>query len=287
MNYLQPYTPILLPARATYRAFSFGGGVQSTAVLVMQARGLLRNPYDAFVFANVGEDSENPATLAYIEQHAKPYAQAHGIEFVELRKIMHGQSETLLHYIGRMERNIPIPVYMANGAPGNRGCTERFKIEVVDRWLRDQGLQRVIMGLGISLDEYWRARDTDWHDHHAGRNFGFAKKREYPLIEAMKRRTDCHTLITEAGLPVPPKSSCWFCPFSRRGHWQDLHDHQPEQFQKAIDLETDINHKRAALGRDRVFLHPSLRPLDQAVGDQLQMFPEWEMDVCESGYCMV
>jgi hypothetical protein len=46
-----------------YRIFSFGGGVQSVSVMVLQSLGKVQ--YDEFVFANVGEDSENPGTLQY------------------------------------------------------------------------------------------------------------------------------------------------------------------------------------------------------------------------------
>ena len=60
--------------------FSFGGGVQSTAVLVLQAQGKLN--YDEFVFANVGDDSENPETLEYVNRYSKPFAAAHGIRLV-------------------------------------------------------------------------------------------------------------------------------------------------------------------------------------------------------------
>ena len=42
------------------RTFSFGAGVQSTAVLALQALGRLPDPYDVFLFANVGDDSEDP-----------------------------------------------------------------------------------------------------------------------------------------------------------------------------------------------------------------------------------
>lgn len=59
------------------RIFSYGGGVQSTAVLCLAASG--RVQYDYFVFANVGNDSENPATLEYIERYAKPFAEANGL----------------------------------------------------------------------------------------------------------------------------------------------------------------------------------------------------------------
>ena len=50
---------------ATIKVFSFGGGVQSVAVLALAARGAVE--YDAFVFANVAIDSESPHTIEYLE----------------------------------------------------------------------------------------------------------------------------------------------------------------------------------------------------------------------------
>jgi len=50
------------------KAFSFGGGVQSTAALVLAAQG--RIDYHTFLFCNVGEDSENPDTLTYVQEVA-------------------------------------------------------------------------------------------------------------------------------------------------------------------------------------------------------------------------
>lgn len=41
------------------RVFSFGGGVQSTAVLALQAMGKLPDPYDAFLFATREVASHN------------------------------------------------------------------------------------------------------------------------------------------------------------------------------------------------------------------------------------
>lgn len=43
------------------RSVSYGGGVQSTALLVLAAQ--RRIDYPLFLFANVGDDSENPATV--------------------------------------------------------------------------------------------------------------------------------------------------------------------------------------------------------------------------------
>ena len=47
------------------RVISYGGGVQSPALLVMAARGEL-GKVDAALFCNVGDDSEHPETLEYV-----------------------------------------------------------------------------------------------------------------------------------------------------------------------------------------------------------------------------
>ena len=64
------------------RTFSFGAGVQSTAVLALQALGKLPEPYDVFLFANVGDDSEDPRSLDYYHKFHVPFAEKHGIELV-------------------------------------------------------------------------------------------------------------------------------------------------------------------------------------------------------------
>jgi len=82
------------------RVFSYGGGVQSTAVLVLTVQGKLS--YDAFLFANVGDDSEHPKTLAYVRNVAMPYAEKHGVQLIELRRKTHdGRFETLIDRLNR------------------------------------------------------------------------------------------------------------------------------------------------------------------------------------------
>ena len=51
------------------RVFSYGGGVQSTAALVLAAQGKIDFP--TFLFANVGDDSEHPATLRYVREEMR------------------------------------------------------------------------------------------------------------------------------------------------------------------------------------------------------------------------
>ena len=142
------------------RVVAYGGGVQSTALLVLAAR--RRIDFPLFLFANVGSDSEHPATLAYVERHARPYAKAHGIQLHELHRVRRdGSTETLYGRLTRPgSRSLPIPVRMSNGAPGTRSCTADFKIRVLGRWLREHGAsaeQPATVAVGISLDEVNRA----------------------------------------------------------------------------------------------------------------------------------
>lgn len=258
------------------RTFSYGGGVQSTAALVLAAQGKI--DYPIFLFANVGNDSENPDTLTYVEQIAKPYAKQNGIELIELHNVVKGESRDLYQHLIGDNRSIKIPVRLSNGAPGNRNCTTDWKIRVIAKWQKKHGAtvdEPAITGLGISADEFQRMRTDS----------GIAwQTLEYPLINLDLSRRDCMQIISDAGLPVPPKSSCRFCPFKKHRDWLEMRRTKPELFDKAVALEKRINEKRDAFGKDIVRLHQSLQPLDQAVGLQYALF---EDDACESGFCMV
>lgn len=265
------------------RIFSFGGGVQSVAALVLAAQ--RRIEYAVFVFANVGDDSENPGTLEYLRDVAHPYAQEHGIKLVEAQKLYKGRKDTVLASLNRPNRSITIPVYMPSGAPGRRSCTTDYKVRVVDRYCRENAWERVTVGLGISLDEFHRMRDTHWTNKDGVRNLGFWKRREYPLIDLRLTRRDCEKLIVAAGLPVPPKSSCWFCPFQRLSSWVEMRRNNPEMFERAVQLEQTINRKRGTLGKDGVFLCSKGVPLSDAVPQQLGLFDDDGADFCDAGYC--
>ena len=263
------------------RIFSSGGGVQSTAALVLSARGEIDFPIH--VFSNVGDDSEHPETLAYVREIAEPYAAENGIEFHEIRWLRRdGTRRSLREHIFLTEHSIPIPARMGNsGAPGNRTWTADFKIKVVDRWIAEHGGKgkAVTVGLGISTDEIHRARIRSVEIVR-----GFEKTITYPLIDLMFSRSSCVALIADAGLPIPPRSSCYFCPFRSNAYWINLRRESPDLFDDAVAIEDRIRYKRqVSLGKNDVFLHRSRRPLRDAVG--LQMAFD-DLDNCESGYCM-
>ncbi|MGW6461817.1 phosphoadenosine phosphosulfate reductase [Streptomyces sp. NPDC055078] len=253
------------------------------AALVLAASGEL--DYRTFLMANVGDDSEHPGTLRYLTEHAAPFAKAHGIDLVVLDHVMvrSGEVRTLYQDLTREgSRSLKIPVRMSNGAPGTRSCTADFKIKVIGRELRRRGAtaeRPATVGIGISLDEISRANK---------RRCGPHERIEYPLLERGIRRIDCARIIRRAGLPVPPKSSCWFCPFHRPETWHDMRRDTPELFERACQLEELLNRRRDDLGKDHVWLTRFNKPLRKAIPDGVDLLPGFDDTDpgCDSGWCM-
>lgn len=262
------------------RTVSFGAGTQSTSLLVLAAQGVI--DYHTFLFANVGDDSESKDTIAYYHEHAVPFAAKHGLELVELRRIKRDQTEETLR--GRLmregSRSIPIPMRTNDlGAPGTRSCTADFKIRVVGKELKRRGASvanPATVAIGISVDEIERAKPG--LDPKAMYQF-----RTYPLLDLGMRRTDCARLIQDVGLPVPPKSACYFCPYHDNESWRRLKRQRPEDFEDACLIETTLNTRRVMLGKDPMWMHKGLKPLDQCVDDQMQL--DGMGDDCDSGWC--
>jgi hypothetical protein len=166
-----------------------------------------------------------------------------------------------------------------SGAPGNRNCTLDFKIRPIAKELKRRGATAAdpaIVALGISVDEYQRMRSHSGIPHET---------LTYPLIDRRIDRAACMGIIERAGLPVPPKSSCWFCPYHTIGAWKKQLQDEPDLFNRAADLETLLNERRSTLGKDPVWMTGKLIPLRNAVQDdgQLDMFAGSSCDI--AGHC--
>lgn len=257
------------------RAFSFGGGVQSTACLVLAAERKINFPF--FVFANTGDDSEAPETLEYIDQVSRPYAEQHGIELVMVQKTIRNKpAETLYENIMGDNKTIAIPVRLPSGAPARRKCTRDWKIYPVHKELRKRGATTknpAIVGIGISTDEFHRAKDSRVP----------IVEHEYPLLNLRIDRSQCAEIIKKAGLKVPPKSSCWFCPYKKKREWAEMAAKDPETFEKACQIEERLQEKKGSI-KGNFYLTDAGRPLSEAVLPDHQMKIWGDADDC-SGYC--
>jgi hypothetical protein len=259
----------------TVRSVSYGGGVQSTALLVLAAD--RRIDFPLFLFANTGDDSEHPATLDYVRNVAAPYAAKHGLELVEVQRTRFEEPDTLREALRRGRMVIPVR-RSKDGPPMSRSCTADFKVAPIGKELKRRGAtveSPAVVALGISVDEIQRARN-EGIDPQAPYQW-----RTYPLLTLGLHRRDCHDIIAAAGLPTPQKSACWFCPFHDIEAWRRLKQQDPGLFAEACQMEAEMS----AVTSDArpVFLTRSGRPLADTIDDQ-ESLPG--LDGCDTGWCM-
>lgn len=239
--------------------WSFGGGVQSAAVGVLVARGDLPRP-DIVIMADTGR--ERTETWDYLAAAIRPLLAPLGLavevvppSYATVGLHSHGGKVLIPAFTDHSGTIGQLPTY----------CSTEWKQRPIRRRLRELGVKACRLWLGISADEAHRAKDSGvpWIEH------------AYPLLDLRLNREACVRLVQEAGLPTPPRSSCWMCPHSGQTRWLDLKRRYPEDFAKAVAVDR-------SLPAD-VFLHRSGRPLEEAVAageDQGDLF-----NGCDSGYC--
>ena len=252
-----------------FEVISFGAGVQSTALAILSVTGRIENPARLAVFSDAG--SEEPATYEHIEI-MRPWLAKRGMELVTIQ----GRRDGLPLYEYVQTRATTIPARFASGALGRRVCTEDWKANPIRAELRRRGIKSARLQLGISLDEVHRMRDSC---------LGWIAFR-YPLVDMGLTRGACREIIMDAGLPVPPKSACTFCPFQSLSGWARRAVEQPAIFEQACRLEAAINRRQALNGQPSAYLSRARRPLAEAFGQQPLLFGDdgSEDETCD-GYC--
>lgn len=272
----------------TLRVISYGGGVQSTALVVLAAQGkldeIMGGPVTTALFANTGDDSEHPDTLRYVRDIAIPWAAERGITIHELQTVKNGEPTTIWNEIMKPDsKRMLIPVYGDINMPLQRSCTVDFKIKTVGRWLRANGANKkdvAQVAIGISTDEIERAGRGQEET---------GQQRVYPLLNLGLSRVGCMQVIHDAGLQVPPKSSCFFCPFHKTLVWAELRRDRPDLFDKAQQLEDVMIAKQEARGKNPVYLTKHGKRISEvihAAGDTLFGDDDPNMEHgCDSGHC--
>ncbi len=230
---------------------SFGGGVQTTALAIMAARGEIE--VDEVVFADTG--AEKPETYWYMEAYTLPILKEAGIPFATVHPTPH-YGLSLYDYLWRV-KSIPFI--------RKPFCRVKFKAMPVRKHAPD-----AIQFIGFSSDESQRAENP----MHQGKQF--------PLIELGLKGSDCMRIISDYGWPTPTKSSCFFCPFQRPSEWNWLKVRHPELIEKALALEAQFHEKKPHL-RHEVGLF-GWRPLWKW-SSGIQMEFDLQEYSCWSGYC--
>jgi len=191
------------------RVLSLGAGVNSTALLVLKAQGKV--DFDLAIFADTG--GEQPETYQYIEETIKPFCKKHNIDL----RIVYRENSPLLYQDNMQKKIIPTTVW--------RSCSDHFKKRVIRSYLiQNYGGEDIVTLIGFCKGEENRAKNNDCGSIS-------------PLINMGIDREGCIKIIKEAGLPVPIKSGCFFCPYQPAKSWLNLLKNHPDLYEKAEVLE--------------------------------------------------
>jgi hypothetical protein len=215
---------------------AYGMGVDSTAVLVEFAR--LRVIPDLILFADVG--GERPETYAYLET-INAFLVANGMPTV-----------TVVRYVPQNFKNWP-PYYsleqncLTNGTLPSisfsfqfKSCSQKWKAAPQHKfiqawtpareWWATGGKVLKVIGYDDSSADQKRVRTYACNAEVEEEHYEYW----YPLQDWGWDRERCKREIAAAGLPVPPKSSCYFCAAMQPEEVAAL---APEQLRGIVRLE--------------------------------------------------
>jgi hypothetical protein len=218
------------------RVWSFGGGVQSAAIAVMVVKGVLPRP-DLIVIADTGREAAS--TWRYLDDVVRPLLGEVGLD-VEVAP--HSLASCDLYSHGG---DLLMPAFTLGVGRLRGWCSGEWKRDVVSRYLRLRGVVSCVNWLGISADEARRVSKPRkaW------------LQLRFPLVELGITREACLAIVAAAGLPRPPRSSCWCCPHRGDAEWRELRDREPEDFARAVELDRRLRVADVELGGAGVFLH--------------------------------
>jgi hypothetical protein len=262
-----------------------GLGVQSTALYYMASMKELPAA-DIAIFADVGREST--ATYGYMDYLKNWQVNNSGIPISVCR---HKNLYEDLIYTSGKTRFASVPAFTKNGDGSTgmlrRQCTYEYKIKQVDDHIRDKiyglpkGARRpkTNVCIGITLDEAERMSiprerwKVNVYPFLGLKVDSWGNVEHIPWSIPMDR-TAVLNWYRLKGLPVPPKSSCVFCPYQSDSTWAERKANSPEDFNAAVKVDEAIRNSTKQGINNPVFLHRSCTPLKDVVFDSSQK-SEW------------
>lgn len=210
---------------------SFGGGTNSAALLI----GLYQHgiPVDLITFADTG--AEQPHTYEFIK-HMNKWLKEHSMPQITVVKNVdrNGNRQTL-----EMEclRSGTLPSI----AYGYKRCSQKHKIGPQEKYCNNYPPCRAVWQCGERVTRFIGYDAGERKRYERSRKYNEADKKyenRYPLIEDWHwNRDDCIKVIRGENLPLPGKSSCFFCPSMKKQEIEALKQQYPALYQRAIAIE--------------------------------------------------
>lgn len=226
---------------------SYGGGTNSTAMLIMMVREKI--PIDLVMFADTG--GERPETYEYVRMFSG-WLVANAAKEIAIVNYTnkHGNKQTLEDECLK-SNTLPAIAY------GYKKCSLKYKRGVQDKYCNNHAQckaewkagRKVNRYIGFDAGEPQRKQNAIVSDM-------LDKKYEYryPLIDDWDLDRDgCIEVIQSAGLSLPGKSSCFFCPSMKKPEILELRRDYPDLLERALAIEDNAKPNLqtvAGLGRN-------------------------------------
>ena len=212
------------------RVVAYGGGLNSTAMLI--GLYLQETPIDLILFADTG--CEQPHTYEYLPV-MNQWLTSHGMPQITVVKYTDKNGDRLtLEQECLRSRTLPALAY------GYKKCSLKHKIGPQDKFCNNYPPCREVWANGGRVTKYigYDAGEERRRDHALVYDLQDTKyRKEYPLIDWGWDREDCVAAIQKEGLPVPGKSSCFFCPAMKHREIRTLYHSHRDLFDRAIAME--------------------------------------------------
>ena len=297
---------------------SFGGGTQSTALLLMALKGEINGVKPDFViFSDTGWEPKS--IYKWIEKVNEHIKEKYDYEIIYTNGGNIRKDLVIAARDGKRMASLPyytltdVPVY-ENVYKGQREvvdengekrledlyekgklirteqkkgmvlrqCTAEYKIAPVKRKVREllgyKPGQRV-----KEVVHMWKGISTDEIQRVKPIADSWIEA-EHPLVDVVDMdRSACIAYVERDGLGTPAKSSCIGCPFHDDRTWLEMKRNDPESWEDACQMD-ELIRKMPKL-ESQCFLHKSCKPLREInLGDdQMDLFDDFTNE-CE-GFC--
>lgn len=238
---------------------SYGGGTQSTALLLMALKGEINGVIpDYVIFADTGWE---PRRIYDWIKKVNDYIKTNFGKEIIITQKRNLRDDVLTKDNGKPTKHLVIPAFMKHPdgkiGMGRRLCTADYKIEPIKKEVRSllgyeprKRVREIVhMWKGISTDEINRVKPM--------RDKWIIA--EHPLIDIVDiDRTECIKYVENEGLGTPEKSSCIGCPYHDQKSWYDMKMNDPESWEDAVMIDEKL---RDGVLKNENYLHPTCVPL--------------------------
>lgn len=253
---------------------SNGMGAPSMALLVLASQGKLKVDYS--ITANTGSekdmlmsDGSRMRAIEYLLGTVEPFCQKNNIKFGYPRaKDKDGKELNSIWDNLKDGNTTGVPMFGSNGGRLIQTCTGKYKIRAVRQFLRNEGIDKCKMYLGLTSNEIHRIKEADvkWAENW------------WPLIFDFKMgRMDCIRLVEGAGIIYPVNTQCDNCPHKDGERWLNTASWVIDELEQ---MEKEM---------PGLFFSNLRIPIRQAIKEYEKMEAQGDLfenkKACVSGYC--